>query len=949
MLNRLLSILALLFCLALPSWGQADSTARVSGTVFWTRADIRNPLADTHLTLFYGKDSLQTYSSPRGDFLFQGVPPGQVKIRASHVACKPYEGTTTLVAGPNILLINMENKPQEIAAAYASAEAKPVTHKGDTVIFNAAAVRTMEGDYAVEILRQMPGVEIKDGSIYVNGEKVRRTYVNGILLFGDDPSSALTNILAEEVTTIKAYDEMAIEDRRRGALHGQKEKVLDVRTRNPIVNAVDIQVLAGVGADGATDSGGKVQPRYAAGLTGNFFSEKFLAWADLNFNNVNYSDNRLDERVSWFRPLSGYREATTAGAGVQKYWGDRLLGSNFSAGYSLTKDYSRSFSHGSTSYLALPGSPAREEADTASTSSTALVHNFNASVSLHNDAVKDLMASSYFSISHDCSQSGDYLRRTVLGEAPRLRKEMNSSDLRSFYGGASISWGDNSAGRKFFPSISLKVRGGRSNGSDVTLDTLETSFNRTHFTSSSSDEEFEVSVRAYIDHMPVNNSGYTFKWSGGLNASYQYRDRLRHMFDILDGKAPVPYLLNSYDYTWSYADIDAFGVISFNKADLGMTQTLALSLSRQVDTERLPSSRQPHTYFTVSTQGSLKWRKLQLFARVTPMLPSLEQTRSQVDDRNPLSLLAGNPGLTPSHDADLGVTLNFPKVGKYATISLSGNIANTFRPIVSKVTYFPTDTFLGGLGYNALAGSSLLSWENADYSFSSSVKADYHQRIQALKTTSYIGLSGHYASRPQYVGDILTRVREYRIGFHRLLFGINPAKWLRISLLGTAEYTDSRNDSGQSLARTFRWSAGGSVKATFLKYLRASTQYSYRSNIFLNLPQAPFNTHNLSAGIGTVLLGGRLMVNLDAVDILSRSTSFSVSSDANFIRQQWRPTYGRYFMLSVSYNFNSLSSGRGKGSSFQGLLYKEDRRDNEIAPDRRRIDTRSSFRTQYDR
>ncbi|MBR6246545.1 MAG: hypothetical protein IKR15_04225, partial [Bacteroidales bacterium] len=122
----------------------------------------------------------------------------------------------------------MEDKPQEIAAAYASAEAKPVTHKGDTVIFNAAAVRTMEGDYAVEILRQMPGVEIKDGSIYVNGEKVRRTYVNGILLFGDDPSSALTNILAEEVTTIKAYDEMAIEDRRRGALHGQKEKVLDV-------------------------------------------------------------------------------------------------------------------------------------------------------------------------------------------------------------------------------------------------------------------------------------------------------------------------------------------------------------------------------------------------------------------------------------------------------------------------------------------------------------------------------------------------------------------------------------------------------------------------------------------------------------------------------------------------------------------------------------------------
>lgn len=58
----------------------------------------------------------------------------------------------------------------------------------DTLVFNADAFQLAEGSMLDALIRQLPGVELKDdGRIYVNGK-----YVESLLLNGEDFSAATT-------------------------------------------------------------------------------------------------------------------------------------------------------------------------------------------------------------------------------------------------------------------------------------------------------------------------------------------------------------------------------------------------------------------------------------------------------------------------------------------------------------------------------------------------------------------------------------------------------------------------------------------------------------------------------------------------------------------------------------------------------------------------------------
>ena len=70
--------------------------------------------------------------------------------------------------------------------------------KGDTLVVNPSAVQTQQGAAAIEIIKQVPGIEItSSGSIIAFGELLRRTYVGGSTLFGRNVLSGLINLDAD--------------------------------------------------------------------------------------------------------------------------------------------------------------------------------------------------------------------------------------------------------------------------------------------------------------------------------------------------------------------------------------------------------------------------------------------------------------------------------------------------------------------------------------------------------------------------------------------------------------------------------------------------------------------------------------------------------------------------------------------------------------------------------
>ena len=203
----------------------AAGQSRITGKLFefFDYGDKKEevPVKGITIRIVAGRDTLRTVSTLSGLFEYKNVPSGTVRLMAEDKAYRAVDQTVELVPGNNILFVEMTRKPQSLQGVTVTAETPSVTFRKDTVVFNASAVNVLEGENALEILRQMPGVEIRRGKIRIHGKEVKRTYVNGVLIYGDNAMTPLNALLAQEVVNIKSYEELSVKDRRRKARHGR--------------------------------------------------------------------------------------------------------------------------------------------------------------------------------------------------------------------------------------------------------------------------------------------------------------------------------------------------------------------------------------------------------------------------------------------------------------------------------------------------------------------------------------------------------------------------------------------------------------------------------------------------------------------------------------------------------------------------------------------------------
>ena len=108
-------------------------------------------------------------------------------------------------------------------------------NKGDTIVYNADAFILAEGTMLDGLLRQMPGVELKDdGGIYVNGEYVEELLLNGKDFFKGDNKVMLENIGAYTVKNIEVYRKQKDIDRVLGEGYGVKSLAMDVKLKKRV-------------------------------------------------------------------------------------------------------------------------------------------------------------------------------------------------------------------------------------------------------------------------------------------------------------------------------------------------------------------------------------------------------------------------------------------------------------------------------------------------------------------------------------------------------------------------------------------------------------------------------------------------------------------------------------------------------------------------------------------
>ncbi len=209
----------------------------------------------------------------------------------------------------NLGKIYMRRMPKMLDEVVVKASKVMFYNKGDTIIYNADAFVLAEGNMLDALIRQMPGVELKEGGeIYVNGQYVENLLLNGKDFFKGNRQMMLDNLGAYTVKNIAVYERQDDMDRIMGKDYGEKHLSMDVRLKKEYNQGLLTNMEAGYGSS----------DRYLGRLFGLWYSDN--ARLSLYGNANNLSDNRKPGQDTDFKPGSMLSGEFKTYQGGFDYW-----------------------------------------------------------------------------------------------------------------------------------------------------------------------------------------------------------------------------------------------------------------------------------------------------------------------------------------------------------------------------------------------------------------------------------------------------------------------------------------------------------------------------------------------------------------------------------------------------------------------------------------------------
>ena len=120
-------------------------------------------------------------------------------------------------------------------------------YKGDTLVYNASAFQLPDGSMLNDLVAQLPGAEIRDGNIYVNGRLVENLLLGGKDFFNGNPRAALASLPAYVAKNVKVYTKKGEKSSMMGSSMGDDQFVMDVHLKRKYIGTYIGQLVAGYG------------------------------------------------------------------------------------------------------------------------------------------------------------------------------------------------------------------------------------------------------------------------------------------------------------------------------------------------------------------------------------------------------------------------------------------------------------------------------------------------------------------------------------------------------------------------------------------------------------------------------------------------------------------------------------------------------------------------------
>jgi len=928
-----LTITLLTFCLLLTCSAFAQNPYSIKGSVADTTSNAK--LANTTVSVLNEKDSTLvkfTRVNTAGSFSIGNLRKGKFILLVTYPDYADYVERFTLDSAKSTHdfgRLSMLLKAKLLADVIIKGTRAAIKIKGDTTEFDPRAFKIQPNATVEDLLKQLPGIQVdKDGKITAQGQTVPKVLVDGEEFFGDDPTLVTKNLRADMVDKVQLYDKKSDQATFTGIDDGEKTKTINIQLKADKKNGYFGKLEGGAGTDGYYQGTGlfnrfKAKSKFSAyGIVGNN-GKVGLGWDDSQKlgtmgGNVEFGD---DGGMMFF--MSGGGDDGLDSFGGQYYGQGIPLARTGGVHYDtkLNKDNTTlnfNYKIGSLTVDGTENTLSQNNTPQGSLNSASdkTYHNYvfrqkvDGMINIKLDTTQTLKIMFDGTLKHGQSRSNyDYLSQYESGARvnSNTRDVINNTDGKVFDVSAFYTKKFKKKGRTFSLSVAENINQANSHGflkynqdfydaAGAVDSTALTDQKKTSTTQSS----VLTTNATYTE--PITKSfsviaNYAFKTSHGTSDQQSFNPSAPGNYDV-----PVAAFSSDYRLNEISNQVGAIFNLKSKKTTFNFgTRVSSVNFDQLNQVTDVPFKRTfinwaPQAYFQYKIG---KQESLNLNYNGTSAQPSLNQIQPVADNNNPNNFVVGNPDLTPSFRNRFSLSYFSYKVIKGESFNVFGNYSFTSNPIISDVTTdFATD-------------KSITHYVNLSNKtpFNFNVNTYYDKKIEKLDINAGLNVSANGSTSYSLSNGALNQT-TYNTYSGRLRLSKYKEKKYDVSISAGPSYTFSKSSLLTNINNNGRgFNADGNVNF----YLPGKFQIGSDVNYNFTAKTQTFNNDLkktlLNASIvKTFFKNDDLKLALTGNDLLNQNVGFSRSVNGNYLQQNSYTTIKRYFMFTVTWNFNSMNA-----------------------------------------
>ena len=826
--------------------------------------------------------------------------------------------------------------------------------RGDTLIYNADAFKLPEGSMLDDLIKQLPGAELKaDGQIFVNGEKIEELTLNGKNFFGNNAKVMLENLPHYTVNQLKVFRKNTDRNEWLGREVEEKRLAMDVVLKREY----SVGTLVNAALGGATDE------LWLARLFALRYTDNSRTFAYANGNNINAAD-RPDRDGDWYEGAggTGRNNVRTAGLDLMIDDADKRWQENLTAKFTSKKNDTQTVTS-SENYLASGSSVfGRMVSSQQKREVGGEVNNYFKTIDSRNPWHSHLNLGAWFGHQRDNGHGRQVQTAADPGRwggaesvldsvfAARLNPDLqrmlvnrsvsqSRADNRAVGGWADAglwhktSWGDDGG---------VNLRGSLTREHGHSYDQQSVDFAATPFAHNRYGETFPNRTYDYAV-APYYNFSLLHGWN--LYADYTFNQHFyaqgngAYLLDRLAGYDANGNNLGQLPSTRDSLLLATDADNSNRQRGLKRTHALAtaltyshkrlwarLNLTLRHQDDRVDYSSAPldttlrQRRWTLEPDLNIRHerqargdsafsRRWTLRLQRSTSLPSLLMQIPVRNDKDPLNVRLGNPDLRPTHHYAAEAQVSGYRSKPYASYMLSASASVSAHSLSQ------------GYTYDALTGVYTHRPQNVDGNWSAGANGRWlttfgrqHWQLmlrageQYSRNVDYAALAGSADARLSHVDN------WYADGGASLAYRGNKNLWIySITASSSVGYRHAHQREatiGDVNAVTVVSGVNGSVDYRRLTFTTDLSLHTSRGS-----GDASFDRDDLiwNASLSCRLLKGRLSARLTAADLLRQLSVRSVVVNGQGRTEVWTNTLPRYVMLTMNLRLQKFPKSGNSG------------------------------------